>query len=209
MSITPPTYPMRPSTGGHLNDLASPPIGVWDWQPKANDWRMLVHLPSGSFFNRQGEPLSIADTFDDALGILRQRFHREPIHGGGGLGGLWLDCLGIGRRTPIGKGSIFVIDLPEMDATFRERDNRIKFLLPTLNIEDKPRERIVYSMPTYWSMDMTALHNLWIKLQKINTEFGCEFWEGLVAKRADSRYNLQLTSPEQKSSAWIKYRFIH
>jgi hypothetical protein len=50
---------------------------------------------------------------------------------------------------------------------------------------------------------------LWHRLQHDNRVwFGCDFYEGLVGKRADSLYPVQLVSPEQTTPHWIKHRFL-
>jgi len=53
-----------------------------------------------------------------------------------------------------------------------------------------------------------ALH-VWPLLKAVNGIGGlnCEFYEGLVAKRADSPYPLQLRSPDEEFSGWIKHRW--
>lgn len=47
----------------------------------------------------------------------------------------------------------------------------------------------------------------WDRLQHINRELKCELFEGLVAKRADSYYPLQLRSPDVEFPFWMKHRW--
>ena len=49
--------------------------------------------------------------------------------------------------------------------------------------------------------------NAWLDLQTINRELSCDFYEGVVAKRADSLYPVQLRSPEQEFPFWVKHRW--
>jgi hypothetical protein len=49
---------------------------------------------------------------------------------------------------------------------------------------------------------------LWKQLQDVNRCLGCGFYEGLVARRSDSLYPIQLNSPDQTTPAWMKHRFI-
>jgi len=68
--VRPRTYPARPISGGPL-ELALPKQGHWCYEPKYNGWRALVHAPTGTMFNRHGQPLSIAGLFGSALKHLR------------------------------------------------------------------------------------------------------------------------------------------
>ncbi len=65
-AVRPCTYPARPINGGSL-ELALPKPGHWYYEPKYNGWRALVHAPTGTMFNRRGQPLSIAGLFSCAL----------------------------------------------------------------------------------------------------------------------------------------------
>ena len=47
------TYPARPIQGGPL-ELAPPKRGLWYAEPKLNGWRALIHMPSGTMWNRHG-----------------------------------------------------------------------------------------------------------------------------------------------------------
>jgi len=44
-------------------------------------------------------------------------------------------------------------------------------------------------------------------LQAENARIGCEFYEGLVAKRCDSTYPMQRHSPDADYSMWMKHRW--
>ena len=49
--------------------------------------------------------------------------------------------------------------------------------------------------------------NYWERLRACNERFGCEFYEGVVAKRADKPYPIQLLSPEREFPFWMKHRW--
>ena len=51
--MNPITYPARPINGGPL-EKARPKHGEWFYEPKYNGWRALVHVPTGTMFNRHG-----------------------------------------------------------------------------------------------------------------------------------------------------------
>ena len=67
--LNPPTFPARPVNGGPL-EKARPKSGVWNVEPKVNGWRTLVHVPTGTMWNRHGIRLSIAKEFKPALELL-------------------------------------------------------------------------------------------------------------------------------------------
>ena len=72
------TYPARPLNGGPF-DKALLKRGVWIYEPKYNGWRALVHIPSGTIYNRKGELLTIADEFARALLLLRATMDAEAF----------------------------------------------------------------------------------------------------------------------------------
>ena len=189
--MRPITYPARPVNGGPL-DKALPKHGLWSYEPKYNGWRVLVHTPSGTLFNRRGERLSIAGEFRAALLQLKETSFE------------WLDAEALERRHGIGRGSLIVFDciLPgsfqqrrqQLEAGFGaasqlgafETCGRDQVRLPSLSI--KPFE-------------------LWTELQQANRILGCEFYEGAVAKRADSTYPIQLLSLDKEFPFWMKHRW--
>ena len=93
--MKPPTFPARPINGGPFHK-ARPKPGEWFYEPKYNGWRALVHIPTGTMFNRRGEPLTIAAEFADALDILRRTLDAEAFK--------WADCEALERRHNIGQG---------------------------------------------------------------------------------------------------------
>lgn len=49
----------------------------------------------------------------------------------------------------------------------------------------------------------------WEKMQAINQRLGCEVYEGVVAKRADAPYEIQLRPPDEKDTNLIKHRWSY
>ena len=41
-----------------------------------------------------------------------------------------------------------------------------------------------------------------------NRALGCDFFEGVVMKRADSAYPAQLRSATEEFRGWVKHRFL-
>ena len=180
---------MRPMNGGRF-DLAYPKRGTWFYEPKYNGWRALVHAPTGTMFNRHGERLTIESEFKDALAMLKD----SPV-------AEWFDMEGLNRRHNLCRGLLVILDaiLPE---TYQKRrailEGRYGDLQPFA-----PCQTIclVASSPA------SEADTLWETLKKANTNLGVEFYEGLVAKKADSLYTMQLRSSKEETRDWIKHRW--
>ena len=194
MTPTPPTYPARPVNGGPLPQLLKyPRPGRWIGEPKVNGWRTLVHAETGTRFNRQGERLSIAGEFKEAL----TKLWRLNLAN-------WYDCEAFERRHPMGRGCLVVLDIPMADVDYEHR--RLMMLglpllplIPTNAIEDT-----ICRLP---GIDMPDVRDSWDTLQQANKVLGCEFYEGLVLKKATSNYPMQLRSPDVECPDWLKSRW--
>lgn len=188
MHIIPITYPARPVNGGPL-EKALPKSGDWFYEPKVNGWRVLIHVPTGAMFNRNGGALSIAMEFGEVL----RRLKNLPFE--------WLDCEALERRHNLGKGSLVVLDWVTESLTYEQRRAALcKLLQPT--DPSVIRENCICALPAYVSVEV-----LWDQLQEQNRQLGCEFFEGAVAKKADSRYPIQLQSPHKEFPFWVKHRW--
>ena len=183
------TYPARPLSGGRLGLVPKPRVHLWS--AKLNGWRAVVHTPTGTMWNRHGQELTITDEFPDAL----EDLSRSTV--------TWLDCEALGRRHNLGRGSLILLDhiVPDLPATDRyhlllEEAQRLGW--PLLRIGDKPEPNRVYLLQQI-ALSETAptgkltLQQDWAEMQRLNQQWGAEFYEGLVAKRSDSPYPIQLT----------------
>src|SRR5262249_16134820 len=198
-----PTYPARPISGGSFLK-ARPRVGAWSYEPKYNGWRALVHIASGMMFNRHGERLSIRTEFDEALTLLRSTLDAEAFK--------WADVEALERRHDIGRGCLIVLDVipepPYQDATYAERRQWIVPVLPELSLvppwgacSGEPFPLV--SVPSL----IAGSEQTWSHLQQVNKLLSCQFYEGFVAKRADSVYPIQLHSPHQEYPFWVKHRW--
>jgi len=198
--MTPPTFPMRPMNGGNLESkFATLPPWARAYEPKVNGWRVIVHSPSGACFNRHNEPLTIAGEFKAALAILKD----SPF--------TWLDCEGLSRRHHLGKGSLVVLDIIDLHWNSWAQRKRVIVDYFKLAIID-PRiiqDNWVYHLPT---IEAEKANGVWQSLQAQNESVNLTgenvFWEGLVCKRLDSAYTLQLQDSKRETTNWIKHRFI-
>ena len=198
------TYPARPTNGGPI-DQAIPKIGEWMYEPKYNGWRALVHVPTGRMWNRHGEPLSITDKFDTALAQLKET--QLPFGGRGMCKIDWADCEALERRHNKGRGSLIVFDTPMRGRgpTYAFRKSVLELSgLPNVGDIKAPSKAGAYICPV---IPEGAVETYWQDMKEFNEKEGCEFFEGLVAKKVDSKYHIQLRSPNEKYGYWIKHRF--
>jgi len=189
---------VRPINGGPF-DKAPRKTGLWFYEPKYNGWRALVHIATGTMFNRRGERLSIESEFAQALGLLRCTLSAEAFE--------WADCEALERRHGIGRGTLIVLDVIPKDAkwTYEERRSWITpAVLPVLYPSCKPHDDALFQSARF---DSKLAADYWRLLPTYNQHFGCPFYEGLVAKRADSKYPMQLRSPAEEFPFWVKHRW--
>jgi hypothetical protein len=185
------SYPARPVNGGHLH-YALKKVGPWSYEPKYNGWRALLHVPTGAMWNRHGKRLSIACEFARVVHLLKL----TPF--------TWLDVEALSRRHGLGKGSLIVLDcLDKPHLPYAERRTVLSAAIPTLPVATKPADKSDYLPPCYSDPLL-----VWDQLQEVNQTLGCDFYEGMVAKRDDSPYPIQLNASEQTYPQWMKHRFI-
>jgi hypothetical protein len=203
--MKPPSYPLRPINGGPLPRARIKP-GVWSYEPKINGWRAVVNTRTGEMWNRKGERLSIEKEFAEVLDTLRSVSLPESM--------TWLDCEALERRHNVGRGSLVVLDyIPTgYDKTpYLQRRETIRLALcnspawEAWRVEDCPREnKLMFFDCCYDDGGKAAA---WDHLQRLNTRFHAELFEGLVAKRTDSLYPPQLRSPSLEFPLWVKHRW--
>ena len=199
------TYPARPIQGGRL-DLAPPKRGLWYAEPKLNGWRALIHTPSGTMWNRHGALLTIADCFRPALGALAKL---------AGHGLVWADCEALERRHNLGRGTLVVLDVvPEAGApTYEQRRAVLESLLPMDavfrgdTLRPVPTGAVVLT-PTIRADSHADALAFYQRLREANRALRCDFFEGVVMKRADSSYPVQLRSATEEFRGWVKHRFL-
>jgi ATP-dependent DNA ligase len=201
------TYPARPIQGGRL-ELAPPKRGLWFAEPKFNGWRALVHTPSGTMWNRHGSRLTIDHCFRDAL---------EDLRGLADKGLLWADCEALERRHNVARGTLIVFDAIPADPTFTPSYMERRTFLESLGIPHEKFSSGIHSgheRPLLLTTSrMVCSHNeslafyqaLWLA----NHTLGADFFEGVVMKRADSVYPVQLRRSTEECQEWAKHRFLN
>lgn len=207
-AVSIPTYPLRPINGGPWTTARRfPKPGTWYYEPKYNGWRTLVHAPTGSMFNRHGQRLSIEHDFAEAL----EKAKALNIE--------WLDCEALERRHGLGRGTLIVLDalLDNTKLMYHERRYMLHLAQSMKLIDDgrqlnkAPAPNSLVLVPSYTDPANTpgtvCPDGLWDILKQCNAALGCEFYEGFVAKRADSTYPRQLRSDDEETRTWVKHRW--
>lgn len=196
MTMKPPTYGAYPTNGGPL-DVARPKLGRWIPEPKFNGWAAIAHVPSGALFNAHTlAPSTIAHEFKPALEALAELDHQICRLE-------WVHVEALERRHGIGKGCLIVLDLiDEATKPYEARRELMLDLLPELNLTP-PADFPLLSIPPA----ICPTLDVWRDLQAINKRLGCEFYEGMVMKRTDSLYPIQLRSPKEPTRQWVKHRW--
>jgi ATP-dependent DNA ligase len=199
------TFPARPIQGGRL-DLAPPKRGLWYAEPKLNGWRALIHTPTGTMWNRHGSLLTIADCFRPALASLAKLASRGLV---------WADCEALERRHNLGRGTLVVLDvIPESGTpSYEQRRAMLESLLPCDAVFDGDTLRSVPSGAVVLTPALRADSHAdalayYQRLRAANRALGCDFFEGVVMKRADSAYPVQLRSATEEFRGWVKHRFL-
>ena len=197
--------PARPIQGGRL-ELAPPKRGLWYAEPKLNGWRALIHTPTGTMWNRHGALLTIADCFRPALAALAKLASRGLV---------WADCEALERRHNLGRGTLVVLDvMPESGTpSYEQRRAMLESLLPCDAVFDGDTSRpvpcgAVVLTPTLRADSHADALAFYQRLRAANRALGCDFFEGVVMKRADSAYPVQLRSATEEFRGWVKHRFL-
>ena len=194
-------YPPAPRNGGHLA-RALPKVGAgWLWQPKIDDWRGVVHTPSGTVWNQYGQRSSLAEQgkLTAALEQLQE------------LSGTldWLDVGLMNNRHDMMRGSIVVLDWMTPWRPLAERRDVLGQYLRELPLADELLRHGSCCDQVFLINDLppTLTPLEWfVRLQEINAGLGRKFYEGVVAKRCDSSYPLA-QSAKVKHPFWVKHRF--
>jgi hypothetical protein len=205
--VKPITYPARPFNGGPLDKAIKKDSG-WYYEPKFNGWRTLIHLPTGTMFNRHGKELSIQHEFKPAVRGLQKVY--PDIE--------WVDCEALGRRHGVGRGVLVVLDAV-IRGTYEQRRGKLEVdrvipmhpMPPIIDLVGHypmhEADRWCYLTPSNYGLEKAELE--WERMQQDNKNLGVEYFEGLVAKHADSHYPVQLRSASDECSFWVKHRWAY
>jgi len=195
-------YPPAPSNGGALSG-APPKLGEWVWQPKVDDWRGVLHLPTLRVWNQYGEESAIYGR--GQLNAVLFKFAALNLP----RGWEWFDIGIMRNRHDMMHGSIIVFDV--MDSSMIHCDRRIAL---EDNFEELPlmppfaQQDALYVVAEWRHLDLLGKTPLMLEasLKETNARIGQKFYEGLVAKRADAIYPIAFRA-KTKTPIWVKHRF--
>jgi hypothetical protein len=153
-------------------------------------------------WNRHGSRLTIARELERTLEQLRLL---AP------LGLEWADCEALERRHAIGRGTLVVLDWIIPDATYLERREFLADHIETERLSlgewsTFPSDALVLTPSLADGGD--AVHAFYNSLKERNRALGSPFYEGVVMKRANSPYPIQLRSDSEEFRGWVKHRFL-
>jgi len=212
--VTLPTFPARPVNGGPL-EKAAPKFGTWRAEPKINGWRGLLHVESGTIWNRHGERLSIEDSFVHVIKEVADCVADGAAWLATHPAGLsyppveFLDVECLDRRHSHGRGCLIVLDAV-YPGTYADRRDILLELFPLLDLNERLTEPTVRLIPSF-----PDAAKLYAELQERNALYDPAwrrsplnaFYEGIVCKRVDSLYPVQLRNPSTEFPRWMKHRF--
>lgn len=206
MTVAPICLPPAPVNGGRL-EHAPDKVGVCVWQPKPDDWRAVLHVPSGRLWNQYGKQSSIRTKFDKAILFIQERTRID-----------WLDVGLMNNRHDLMRGCIIIFDaIPDFDKEMGllRRYGLLKHTFPTLPMDvadllGRTGGQVRDSVYLINQWENVSCHQdamqrqAWLQIQ--NEAIGHKFFEGLVAKRALSPYPFNQRS-KVETGDWIKHRF--
>ena len=67
-----------------------------------------------------------------------------------------------------------------------------------------PRSDVAYSVGAVGAEESLEFYH---RLKQLNADLHCPFYEGVVAKRTDSLYPVQLRSATLEFAGWMKHRW--
>jgi hypothetical protein len=157
-------------------------------------------------WNRHGALLTIADCFRPALASLAKLASRGLV---------WADCEALERRHNLGRGTLVVLDfVPESGAPiYTARRAILESIIAVEPLFGGDTSRAVpcgavVLTPTVRIDPHAHALAFYLRLREANRTLGCDFFEGLVMKRADSPYPVQRRSATEEYRGWVKHRFL-
>jgi hypothetical protein len=146
--------------------------------------------------------LSIQKEFASALALLRD------VHLNNGAEAVeWFDCEALERRHTIGQGTLLVFDYISLKGeAYLHRKQSLAHVLAMHNYRVQPCSNAVCSVGEVDPDELDPLE-FYHHLKRLNAQWHCPFYEGVVAKRTDSLYPIQLRSAALEFAGWLKHRW--
>jgi len=123
-------------------------------------------------------------------------------------------CEALERRHNLGRGTLVVLDVvPESGApSFEQRRAMLESVLPTDAVFSGDASHVlpcgaVVLTPTVRVDSQSDALAFYQRLHEANRALRCDFFEGVMMKRADSIYPVQLRSATEECRWWCEHRF--
>jgi hypothetical protein len=157
-------------------------------------------------WNRHGARLTIAHCFKDAL---------DELHDLADEGLIWADCEALERRHHVARGTLIVLDAIPADPAFTPSYAERREFLESLRIPQEPFSSGLHEgdasplllTTSRMVTNQNAVFEFYFGLKAANRRLGCEFFEGVVVKKADAPYPVQLRSSTEECRALVKHRW--
>jgi ATP-dependent DNA ligase len=128
---------------------------------------------------------------------------------------VWADCEALERRHNLGRGTLIVLDVVPESGTpsYEQRRAMLESLLPMDAVFSGDTSRAVpcgdvVLTPTLRADSHADALAFYQRLRAANRALGCDFFEGVVMKRAESIYPVQLRSATEEFRGWAKHRYL-
>ncbi len=118
------------------------------------------------------------------------------------------------RRHNVGRGTLVVLDVVPESGTpsYEQRRAVLESIVATDAVfsgaaRPVPCGALVLTPTIRADLHADALA-FYQRLREANRAMRCEFFEGVVMKRADSPYPVQMRSATEEFRGWVKHRFL-
>ena len=125
------------------------------------------------------------------------------------------DCKALERRHNLGRGTLVVLDfVPESGAPpYEQRRAALESPLPSHPVFSGDTTQAVPCATAVLTPDHRVASQadalaFYERLRVANRALPCDFFEGVVMKRADSVYPVQLRSAAEECRGWVNHRFV-
>jgi hypothetical protein len=212
--ISPPSFPMNPfdmgldlyephpvpdATVNGLRRKAPYQYGTWVLQPHYKGIIFMIDTISKQMFMRTLQPVGstwypekLLRAFDGIKFLPEVR---------------WLHCV---RVAPFPNNLLnyaaVVLDFVHPTLLHAARRDILKQSLPELGIRQLPEGGKVYLAPEFPEENFSP--EVWAGLQLMNTEWGRNYYDGVVVKQASARYHVQKFDHQIQSMRWHLHKFL-
>jgi len=193
--------PRGPQESQHHSAMANSPMqeGEWYFEPHYHgSFDFLYHPRKLITLSRSLHAITLPEAFRNVCANVIQTNVKEDV---------WLQCVGFPMPDPANRDSfaVGVVDYQDFTKTYLQR----RYILESgglqeLGIKLTPDNNYAFLVPRFRE---TIKLNLWFALQQVNHEKGRMVYDGIMAKRGDSKYESQLDDYKHANPYWHFHPF--